>query len=110
MIFYEDTHGNKYTPEEAEAKRDELERELDEADPTTPEAAAGRANLDALRIPKDTKTMETAERIEAAQQDGTQYDLKNNIDFLFYHNKNLTKEQYNAVDDIRDTLKTLLEL
>ena len=52
MIFYEDTHGNKYTPEEAEAKRDELERELDEADPTTPEAAAGRANLDALRIPK----------------------------------------------------------
>lgn len=38
---------------------------------------------------------------------GTLEDLKNNIDFLYYHNKNLTKAQYNAIDAIRDTINEL---
>ncbi len=54
--YYMDTHGNEYTPEEAEAKRDELERELEEVDETTPKAIEGRANLEALQTPHERQT------------------------------------------------------
>lgn len=51
MDIYTDTHGNHYTPEEAETKREEIARDLETIDENTPDAIAGRANLEALEKP-----------------------------------------------------------